>query len=507
MIKLPDKYCRRMKMLLGDVGFKEYLGSFSGAPYPAIRINTAKVDIRQWKKICPFGMEEIPWCENGFIIDEAARDAISKHPYYYAGLYYIQEPSAMLPVSMLPIENGDKVLDLCAAPGGKAVEAAARLNGTGLLVANDISASRAMSLTKNLQAAGLPNILVTAETPVNLSFYFKGYFDKIILDVPCSGEGMFRKRPDMVVNWLGKGPGYYAAIQREILDEAYKMLKPGGNLVYSTCTFSIEEDEGMIQWFTNKYSDMEICAVPHKDGFSYGRPDMVDGGSEDLKKCIRIFPHIAKGEGHFASLLRKNKGKEIYDITEGLEKTVNSHGVTAGVRLKDNKLYRKEYGNKEKNYNRINKNKKRNKPGRDIPDSMQDNTWQREMEKFVDSKASINYCIKKHKNMIQLIPEEMAEIHSLRVLQNGITVGEVKKYFEPSVQLALSVSVCSYKERLEFSSTDINVVKYLKGETVDIGTGYKGWLLVTVDGFPLGWGKSDGQGRLKNKYYAGWRML
>ncbi len=465
MITLPDKYCEYMKALLGEDGFNNYIESLSNKLPLAFKINTLKVDLKKWKEICPFNTEKISWCEKGFITDETEKVLLSKHPYYFAGLYYIQEPSAMLPAAILPIEKDDKVLDLCAAPGGKAVEIAAKLNGSGLLVANDISVSRAMALAKNLQMAGVSNVLVTAESPKNLTPYFKEYFDKIVLDVPCSGEGMFRREPDMVKNWIVKGPDYYSQIQKDILIEAYNMLKPGGSLVYSTCTFSVEEDEKMIQWFINTYIDMEICNIPYKEGFSHGISDCTDGRCDELKKCIRIFPHIAKGEGHFTALLHK--------------KNNNQHlkNVDNTVLLKKNKCGKEQ----------------------DKIKAM--------LSEFVHKECYEKYYPVQKKNTIYLVPNETTSIKNLRIIQNGLIMGEIKKQFEPSIQLALSAQICSYQNKLTLSSTDIDVVRYLKGETINIDTGYKGWLLVTVDGFVLGWGKSDGNGKLKNKYYAGWRMM
>ncbi len=477
MVTLPEKYCSRMKALLGEDGFNKYIGSFSEKPVMAVRINTAKTSVQKWKEICPFDIEEIPWCKNGFIVNNASKAEISKHPYYFAGLYYIQEPSAMLPAAILPVENGDKVLDLCAAPGGKAVEIASKLNGSGILVANDISVSRTAALVKNLQMAGASNIVVTAETPEHLSVHFKEYFDKILLDVPCSGEGMFRRKPDMVKDWMDKGPLYYAAIQRDILNYAYTMLKPGGNIVYSTCTFSVEEDEEMVQWFTDTYKDIEICKIPFKEGFSYGRPDMLPNGDTRLKGCARIFPHIAKGEGHFTALLKKKDRQD------------SSHRDTVKKENKEFKQSRKHRQKSQKKGSRDNEN------------------WLEEIKEFIPDKYFENYYPVKYKNTIQLVPKEMSGIKSLRVIQNGLMAGELKKHFEPSCQLALTTWQFSYKNRLELLLPDINIVKYLKGETIDISRDYKGWVLVTADGFPLGWGKADGHGRLKNKYYAGWRML
>ena len=473
MFSLPEKYNIKMKALLGEDDFKKYIESLSVKPLTAIRINTAKTSLQDWDKICPFDTEKVPWYDNGFIINNASKAEISKHPYYFAGLYYIQEPSAMLPASILPIGKGDKVLDLCAAPGGKSVAIASKLNGSGLLIANDISVSRTAALVKNLQVAGAFNTIVTAETPGRLSLHFKEYFDKILLDVPCSGEGMFRRKPDMVKDWLDKGPLYYAEIQKDILDKAYSMLKPGGSLVYSTCTFSIEEDEGMIQWFTDTYKDMEICSVPFKEGFSPGRPDMLIYGSSGLKNCIRIFPHIANGEGHFAALLKKRGGHATPDNN-------TSH------------ICKPLYRQGKKSHNKKDKT---------------DNNWQEEIKEFIPEHYFKNYYPVKHNDTIQLIHAEMPETRLLRVMQNGLLAGYAKKHFEPSCQLALAAMPYSYKNSLDLPSSDINIVKYLKGETINIDTSYNGWVLVKVDGFPLGWGKADGHGRLKNKYNAGWRML
>lgn len=473
MFPLPEKYCARMKALLGENGYKKYLESFSEKPLTAIRINTAKTSLQDWEKICPFDTEKVPWCDNGFIINNASKTEISKHPYYFAGLYYIQEPSAMLPASILPINKGDKVLDLCAAPGGKSVAIASKLNGSGLLVANDISVSRTAALVKNLQMAGAFNTIVTAETPGRLSSHFKEYFDKILLDVPCSGEGMFRRKPDMAKDWLNKDPLYYAEIQKDILNNAYNMLKPGGSIVYSTCTFSIEEDEGMMQWFTDTYKDMEICSVPLNEGLSPGRPDMLASGSTSLKNCIRIFPHTAKGEGHFAALLKKKSGQFTPDI--------NTPHTGRPYFKQSQKMHNKK-------------------------DSTINN-WQEEIKEFIPEQYLKGYYPVKHNDTIQLVHAEMPETRHLRVMQYGLLAGYVKKHFEPSCQLALAALPYSYKNSLNLPSQDINIVKYLKGETINIDASYKGWVLVNAGGFPLGWGKADGHGRLKNKYNAGWRML
>jgi len=479
MAGLPGRYCENMKIMLGEEGFKKYLESFSMPPYISFRINTAKSGLEKWKEICPFNnTEKIPWCYKGFIVNEGTKALLSKHPYYFAGLYYIQEPSAMLPAMVLPVEKGDRVLDLCAAPGGKSVEIAAELDGSGLLVANDISVSRAMVLAKNLQMAGASNVLVTAEPPERLASVFNGYFDKILLDVPCSGEGMFRREPDMVKNWEDKGPAYYSVIQKDILEKAYHMLRPGGSMVYSTCTFSVEEDEGIIQRFTDLYKDMEICGIPYKEGFVYCGLDMPGGKNG----CVKLFPHIAKGEGHFAALLHKkdnSRGRQGTDsICQDKLKKNNSHGIK-----------KNNTGNNSNNNN-----------------SREQEKIKALLQAFVPDNCYERYCLVNRKDKIYLVPKETSGIKNLRVIQNGILAGEYKRQFEPSAQLALSAGLCSYGQRHRLASADIDVVKYLKGETISAAKDYKGWVLVTVDGFALGWAKAGSDGKLKNKYPAGWRM-
>ena len=237
---LPKKFCDEMKRILGDE-YPAYLASMEDTRKYGLRDNTAKISVEDFLKISPFELNPNPYVDNGFYYDPEVAPA--KHPYYFAGLYYLQDPSAMTPASRLPVEEGDVVLDLCAAPGGKATELAAKLHGTGLLIANDISSKRAKALLKNIELFGVENSFIVTEYPQKLQEYFTGFFDKILIDAPCSGEGMFRKEPSMVKALEQNGPEFYAKLQEEILRQALPKLKPGGYLLYSTCTFSPLEDE------------------------------------------------------------------------------------------------------------------------------------------------------------------------------------------------------------------------------------------------------------------------
>ena len=210
----------------------------------------------------------------------------------------------MTPAHVLPVEKGDRVLDLCAAPGGKATELAAKLSHTGLLVANDASASRTKALLKNLEVFGMPNIFITSEMGDRLDRYFHEFFDKILIDAPCSGEGMFRKQSHMIAAWERQGPEVFAKIQREILDQAAALLKPGGMMLYSTCTFSELENEGSVDAFLKKHPDFHLAEIPWYEGFCPGKPELI-GSTFPLDKCVRLFPHRIDGEGHFLALIEK----------------------------------------------------------------------------------------------------------------------------------------------------------------------------------------------------------
>lgn len=197
-MNLPDAFQEKMKKLLGEEEYRAYLASFEQKNKSGLRVNTSKISVEEFLKITPFELEPVPWTENGFYYESSKQPA--KHPYYFAGLYYLQEPSAMSPAAFLPVKAGDKVLDLCAAPGGKTTELGVKLKGEGVLVTNDISHSRAKALLKNVELFGIPNVMVFSESPAKLANKFGGYFDKILIDAPCSGEGMFRKDPSIMKN-------------------------------------------------------------------------------------------------------------------------------------------------------------------------------------------------------------------------------------------------------------------------------------------------------------------
>lgn len=291
--QLPSSFSERMMDLLGT-DYNQFADSYKETPNGGVRVNTLKISVEKLKALSTLELEPIPWCPTGFYTEDGARPG--KHPHYHAGLYYIQEPSAMAPVELLDVQPGDRVLDLCAAPGGKSTQISAKLSGEGLLVTNDLHPERTKALAKNLELYGVRNGIVLNESPDHIAAAFPLYFDKILIDAPCSGEGMFRKDEDMVKQWDSGTPAKYAAMQRDILRSAATALAPGGTLVYSTCTFATEENEEIIAEFISEHPQFSVITVGGTGSFA--------PGFGELSGTARLWPHKVKGEGHFMAVLQ-----------------------------------------------------------------------------------------------------------------------------------------------------------------------------------------------------------
>lgn len=513
MVSLPREFEIKMKKLLG-AEYEEFLASYDRPRNFGLRVNVDKISTEEFEKKAPFHLTKIPWTENGYYYEE--QDMPARHPFYYAGLYYLQEPSAMTPASRLVSQPGDRVLDLCAAPGGKATELGARLHGKGVLVANDISASRAKALLKNVEVFGIRNSFIVNEVPAKLAENFPEFFDKILVDAPCSGEGMFRKDPAVAKVWDGNKPYECAKQQKEIITRAAQMLAPGGDLLYSTCTFSPEENEQVIQFLLDSREDMEIREIKPFEGFAPGRPDVAyEGwdseasenrkmGSADLKKCVRIWPHKMAGEGHFLALLHKRAPEE-----------------TAGEQKNDRVVSNNSETTVDEQKNQV--------QGviSDIKGIGKPET-KALTEFFADVSMEMNWKqVEVRKGQVYLVPEALGARKGLVFLRNGLYLGEIRKdRFEPSQSFAMALKKKEYMAVIDLDYSDMRVEKYLRGETLDVddivaknlqaaseadlpkAVGKrleKGWQLVCVNGYPLGWGKLV-NGTLKNKYHAGWRM-
>lgn len=459
-MNLPESFTNRIKKQLGDE-YDAYMNCLDQGMHHGLRVNTNKISVEDFLKISPFELKPVPWTTNGFYYDDKACTP-SKHPYYYAGLYYIQEPSAMAPASILPVEDGDVVLDICAAPGGKSTELAAKLHGTGFLISNDISNSRAKALLKNLELFGIGNMCVVSEAPNKLSTKFYQTFDKILIDAPCSGEGMFRKSQSMVTAWENNGVELFAGLQRGILNEVVKMLKPGGTMLYSTCTFSLEENEQSIEYLLSLDDTLELVEVPKYPGFRNGNPAWGKTENAELEKCARLWPHHIEGEGHFVALIHKKEAEQTQVFQSWIHRGC--------------------------------------KPDKNAEEFLA----------HVSPDAGIRSAyIEENKGRLYYMAEHMPDVSGLRMLRQGLFLGEIKKNrFEPSQSLAMYLKQGQFDNEVNLTSSDDRVLRYLKGETIEASDQKvkNGYVLVLVDGYPLGWAKNT-NGTLKNKYLSGWRMM
>lgn len=470
MADLPQSFLDSMKEILGE-DYEAFLAGFDGQRQYGLRVNTLKMNLEEFERIAPFHLKKVPWISNGYFYE--AEDVPAKHPFYSAGLYYLQEPSAMTPASRLKVQPGERVLDLCAAPGGKATELGAALQGEGLLVANDINTARARALLRNLELFGISNSFVTNEPPHVLAERFPEFFHKIMVDAPCSGEGMFRKNPAVVDSWQEKGPEYFSKLQREIIVQAADMLLPGGMMFYSTCTFSPLENEKTITHLLKERSDMEVIPMEDYEGFAEGltsyRGEVFD---ESCRLCRRIWPHKMSGEGHFMALLHKKNG-----VQQQVQQTVSQSSIWWE---KCKGLNKEQKAAAEDFFSHVN--------------IAYD-------EKRIDVRGDNLYYL----------PAPKYDGRGLHFLRNGLFMGEFKKKrFEPSQPFALALHAQDFDQVLDFPADDERLSRYLHGETLDVSDllagekKRKGWQLVMVAGHPLGFGKLVNN-NLKNKYPAGWR--
>lgn len=433
---LPIEFRQRMKDMLNDEA-EAFFESLSDNEYIGIRINPLKEGALESVKAICGELELVLWCDNGYYADKEILSG--KHPYHVAGLFYFQEPSAMAAVSALDIRPGDFVLDLCAAPGGKATQAAEKLCGEGLLVANEIIEKRTKVLAENIVRLGIKNAVVTNETPSRLAEKYPAFFDKIIVDAPCSGEGMFKKNPAAMTEWSREHTLSCAVRQKKILADAVKMLKKGGKLIYSTCTFAPCENEGVADWILKEYPFMELEKIDLK-GLSDANGAWVNS-EFDLSGAKRIFPHYAKGEGHFFALFKKNVGETSLPMSQKQSEAAGSF-----------RIFEKE-----------------------------------------------NLCTRLEGNIISfgdrlfLLPYGI-NVDNIRTCLAGLELGVIKKgRFEPSHALCLALSKDDFKRCREAES----ISGYLKGETQK--TDISGWTAVTFEGYPVGWGKGS-DGILKNHF-------
>ncbi len=454
---LPKEFQIRMEKMLGEE-YPAFLESYEKEKYQALRVNPLKVNEEEFVCRAPFTLKAVPWAEHGYYYGK--EDQPGKHPYHEAGVYYIQEPSAMAPAEYLGVKPGERVLDLCAAPGGKSTQIGASLKGEGIFIANEIHPTRAKILSENIERMGIQNALVTNETPESLAEYFIEYFDRILVDAPCSGEGMFRKNEDAGAEWSPENVVLCAKRQAGILDCAASMLRPGGRIVYSTCTFAPDENEGSVSRFLERHPEFFIVKVEKRNGMSGGVPEWTKNPAKGIEDTIRLWPHKLEGEGHYLAVLEKSKE------AESGYRGYCKNGEQEGLKEKDCKEYL-EFS-----------------------------------EQFL--KKKLTGTLLKFGDQIYLAPEGTPTLKGLKVLRPGLHLGTAKKNrFEPSHALALALNPAGVKYSVDLSSDGSEIRSYLNGQTLN-REGEKGWYLITVDGYSTGWGKMAG-GIIKNHYPKGLR--
>ena len=506
---IPVDFKERMKSYLGEKEFEDFFSSFDNDErYHSLRVNTLKCNKEDLKSKLSYIKTEVSWEEKGFYYDDAQP---GKHPYHEAGLYYIQEPSAMAPVHFLEPKPGEKILDLCAAPGGKTTQIASYMNGEGILVTNEINRDRAKILSLNVERLGIKNALVLNEDSAHLSEVFEGYFEKILVDAPCSGEGMFRKNDNAGDEWSLDNVRTCAVRQKEILSNAAKMLLPGGRLVYSTCTFSADENEETIFEFLFANPDFHTVKVEKTGGIENGRKEFISGElfdrcasidpgradkcREEVLNSLRLWPHKLQGEGHFLCVLERDG--------ELTKESVNSY-VPGGRNIAAKPEFTKAFETFVKENISFDKKSFEIKRGKIACE--------------LNGGRSLNGLIYMFGDQLYLCPEDMPSVNGLKVMRGGLHLGTIKKdRFEPSHALALFLTaddVCLCKD---YPSDGSEIKSYLNGQTMkitddtsDTASGQvkkdsKGWALITTDGYSIGWAKAAG-GMLKNHYPKGLRI-
>lgn len=459
-MNLPIEFEKKMKAFLGDE-WDDFLYSYDNNRFQALRFNTLKVQspeerMRILKTLKISSDKKVSWADEAYYFDENVRPG--KHPYHEMGLYYIQEPSAMSAAALLAPKPGMRVLDLCAAPGGKSTQLATYLGDSGLLVSNEINTQRSRILSQNIERMGIKNAIVTNEDSFVLVSHFPGFFNAIQVDAPCSGEGMFRKLPEAIEQWGMENVAICAARQKEILDNAAVMLKPGGTIVYSTCTFSKEENEDVIEYFLERHPDFT------------------------LEEMERFWPHKVDGEGHFVAKL-----------------------VRRGCVDTDLKADRKTKKNKNSK-NRKNETKPAlTKENMKLLSEFLDETISEDMAAWIKNSRLVMFG-----EQLYRLSDMEVDIKGLKVQRAGLHIGEFKKQrFEPSHSLALALKLNDAKNVVKLTCDNPQTIGFFNGQSVMLSDEQaaeckKGWALVCVDGYPAGWGKVNGA-QVKNHYPKGLR--
>lgn len=514
-------FLARMAALLDDE-FPEFLVALSQRHRVGLRVNTLKITPERLRELVPWPLEPIPWCPEGFLLPGSTNAGL--YPLHDAGLYYIQEPSTMAVGTLLRPQPGERVLDLCAAPGGKATHLAALMAGKGLLVANDIDPQRTGVLVRNLERWGVRNAIVLNERPERLAERWPQAFDRVLVDAPCSGEGMFRKSQEARYHWSQAHVRGCAWRQRHILEDAARMVRPGGWLGYATCTFAPEENEGVVWHFLKQHPDFELEEPLWFPGFERGRPEWacwpdapeLDPAADEaeregcqerirqsqpeqaismaiqrnavavsqvamsdkarlatLRRTVRLWPHKVAGEGHFVAIMRR-AGEEAPRDWPPAQSTQLS--VPQREALED--FWRAVLG-------------------LDLPDRL--------LVRSRDRQTAEVYALALDAPDTTGLRAPRPGWHLGQLRLDGARGAAERPRFIPAHALALALEAGHVRQRLDEPMGSELIARYLRGEALPV-TGLNGWVLISVAGFPLGWGRGTGH-MVKNHFPKALRWL
>lgn len=476
-ISLPPPFLDKMRSLLGNDEFRSFVETYDQPPRAGLRVNTLKISVADFSRLSPFPLVAAPGRDAAaFLV--AGDERPGQHPYHDAGLYYLQEPSAMVAATILDAQPGELVLDLAAAPGGKSTHLAAHLSprpdasrlsalrstmeADGLLVANDVHAGRARILDENLARWGATHALVLQAEPDRLATAYGPLFDRVLVDAPCSGEGMFRRQP--AIEWSDRMVAACSRRQSHLLESAARLVRPGGRLLYVTCTFSPEENEAVIAAFLGRRRDFELAEVDATPGFASGRPEWLEddpgpGIAAQIERSVRLWPHKYPGEGHYMALLKRDEC-----AGEAHQRPSAPSGFASTQ-----------------------------PPGTDQLRLWRDFASEMLRVSLPEDRLHV------HNNRLYLLPRRPLPVAGLRVRRVGSLLGELRgRYFRPAHDLAVAMTAGDAASMVDWLPGDERLRLYQAGAAV-ADPGPDGWQLVTVNGFGLGWAKRS-QGLLKSHF-------
>ena len=476
---MPTEYFEQRERALLGQRYEQLYAAPQQTAERGVTVSALRTTPEQFAQRADFPLEPSPFCKAAFVVHQPDFKP-GRHPYHHAGVFYSQEPSASSAAPLLGVQPGMRVLDLCAAPGGKSSQLAAALQGRGVLVSNEYVAARAEILKSNLERMGVSNAVVLNETPARIAEALPEFFDRVLVDAPCSGEGMFRKEPVALQQHCEALVKQCAELGAQILDCAAAALAPGGQLVYSTCTFAPAEDEGQIAAFLARHPAFSLDDLSTVGFGSPGEPNRAGELPWPAAACCRRIWPSDGGEGHFMARLQKaGEARPMREAPSAAARDVRPTGKAAKT-------------------GRPGKNGKPNASG-SLPAD-----WQAFAAELLPALAQAPG--ETAGDWLILPPPLPWQPAGLRQLRAGVLAGGGQKgRFQPAHALFMAYgSQCRNREELTLA--DPRTAAWLRGEEIDARTAQNGWCAVLVDGFPLGGGKISG-GRVKNHYPKGLRNL